>query len=138
MPRPVVLTGESGSKLTIDGTAYAQLGNIGFAVETDDRLTPTYDDPEPQVAVFSVTSLSSAVTGSFWEYLWDNAGEKNVPVVYAAFGNAVATANEPHITTEIDVPRQLPGMGVEAGTSEGTFEVELRGSRGAAILKVTS
>ena len=76
MPRPVTLAGDSGFSVEIDGDEFrSNTGSAVLSFESDDRLTPTFEDPEPTTAVFTITALSTTASGSLYRMLDERAGE---------------------------------------------------------------
>ena len=70
---------------------------------------------------FTITAIQSTATGSFWSYVHANSGA-TVAFRYAPHGNAVATADEPHVLGMVKIGPK-PALGGEAGkTTEYTFE----------------
>ncbi|SDQ11116.1 IPT/TIG domain-containing protein [Microbacterium sp. cf332] len=73
---------------------------------------------------FTVGAIQSTATGSFWSYVRENVG-REVAFRYAVHGNAVATADQPHVTGVVKI-LTAPPLGGEAGaTTEYTFETRL-------------
>lgn len=70
----------------------------------------------------TITAIQSTQSGSFWNYVWDNTGS-TVAYKYAVHGNAVATADQPHLTGTLTIGPK-PDLGGDAGASNTyTFEV---------------
>lgn len=139
MPAADALYGDAGLTLEIAGTQYeCDATEIVLEHEEDDRIPATMCEPVPVRHKITITSLSTTVTGSFWTYLWINAGTKNIPFTYVPWGNLTPTPDEPHLTGFIDIPKIKPSLGGEAGTEAFTFEVELLGTKGTEVLRVTA
>jgi hypothetical protein len=133
------LSGDAGLTLEIAGVAYeCDASSITLAHEEDDRVPNTFCAPVRTRGVFSISALTSTASGSFWTYLWDNAGEKNIAFTYAPHGNDTPSAAQPHFTGFVDIPHTKPDLGGEAGENTYTFETTLVTSKGTEILKVTS
>lgn len=98
--------------LTIDGEDKA--ADIKeCTLEHDDGNTDqmTFGDAAAGVtaAKLSLTAIQSTATASFWRWCWENSGTE-VPFKMAPHGNAVATADQPHISGTVTVgPRPLIG-----------------------------
>lgn len=73
---------------------------------------------------FTISAVSSTASGSFWTYLFDNPGEKEVAYVYAPHGNETPSVAKPHFEGTLSLPGGMPSIGGEAGETS-TFEVEL-------------
>lgn len=72
------------------------------------------------------TAIQSTAAASFWRYVWENRGLKNVPFTVAPHGNAVPTVAEPHFVGFLAIGAR-PTIGMEANTSAtsaSTFEFE--------------
>ncbi len=68
----------------------------------------------------TVTATQSTDADSFWSMVWDHSGEI-VPYVYAVHGNAVPSADRPHMTGTVKIPPK-PKLGGGANTTY-TFQV---------------
>lgn len=74
----------------------------------------------------AVSGITSTDIDSFWRYVWENAGDAEVPFVFAPHGNAVATAAQPHFTGNCTIGPK-PAIGVEAANTsqfETRFDVD--------------
>lgn len=71
---------------------------------------------------FQLTAIGDYAAGSIWDMLWDNSGA-TVPFVFKPYGNAVATAAQPHFTGDCTVVAKPP-IGGTAGET-WTFEARL-------------
>ena len=92
--------------------------------EADDDAT-TFADLAAGGAVqwfFEIEAVSDYSTGSFWKFLWDNAGDSDVPFVFAPYGNETASATQPHFTGTLNVGSR-PAVG---GTANEVFTFEAR------------
>lgn len=70
---------------------------------------------------FTIGAIQSTATDSFWSFVRENVGAE-VPFRYAVHGNAVATADQPHVLGTVKI-LTAPPLGGEAGaTTEYTFE----------------
>jgi hypothetical protein len=68
-----------------------------------------------------ITAIQSLQSASFWRYVWANTGAE-AAYIYAAHGNATATADQPHLTGTLKIGPK-PKLGGEAGaTNTYTFE----------------
>lgn len=70
---------------------------------------------------FEITSVSDYGTGSFWTFLWENAGA-TVDYVFRPYGNTTASAAQPHFTGSAVVVSKPP----IGGTANETFTFETR------------
>lgn len=124
--------------LTIAGTEYNMdckkviLNNE----ESEDDFT-TFADLAAGGAIqwfFEIEAVSDFGTGSLWNYVWSNAGTSAVAFVFKPYGNATASATQPHFTGTLNVGPKPP-VGGEAGevfSFEARFEVN-----GTPLLKVS-
>lgn len=71
---------------------------------------------------FEIEAVADYGTGSFWTQLWDNAGN-DVPFVFKPYGNAAASATEPHFTGTATIVAKPPVGG--AANEVFTFEARL-------------
>lgn len=71
---------------------------------------------------FTITALGDYAAGTIWDTLWENSGAE-VPFVFKPYGNAVASAAQPHFTGTATVVSKPP-IGGDAGTT-WTFEARL-------------
>jgi hypothetical protein len=73
------------------------------------------------------TAVQDAATASLWSEVWDNAGDE-VEVIIAPYGNAAASATEPHfeMTAVVSEPDGtiLGGEADASTTAKFTFECE--------------
>lgn len=73
-----------------------------------------------------LTSIQSTVPTALWRYLWENSGDEGIAYVFGPHGNAVASADKPHFTGTVTLPRK-PQIGGEAGRDNTyTFDVRLQ------------
>ncbi|OZD30816.1 hypothetical protein CH252_40605 [Rhodococcus sp. 06-1477-1B] len=73
---------------------------------------------------FTVSAVQSTDPDSFWSYVWANRG-KVVAFRYAPHGNAVATADQPHVIGQAKVGKR-PTLGGEAAANGGGYTFETR------------
>ena len=71
---------------------------------------------------FQLTAIGDYAAGSIWDLLWENSGQ-DVPFVFKPYGNAAATAAQPHFTGTAKVVAKPP-IGGTAGET-WTFEARL-------------
>lgn len=71
---------------------------------------------------FTVTALGDYSAGSIWDLFWENSGAE-VPYVFKPYGNATASASQPHFTGDAKVIAKPP-IGGSAGET-WTFEARL-------------
>jgi hypothetical protein len=79
------------------------------------------DDGDPKQWFFSLAALADYGVGSVWTMLWEEAGN-DVAFVFKPYGNAVATAAQPHFTGSAKILSKPP-IGGAAGE---TFNFEAR------------
>lgn len=70
---------------------------------------------------FEITATSDYGAGSFWSFLWDNSGA-DVAFVFKPYGNAAATAAQPHFTGTATVVTKPP----VGGTAGEVFTFDTR------------
>ncbi len=66
-----------------------------------------------------LTFVQDAAAGSLWDQVWSHAGEE-VPVIVRPYGNAVASAGQPHFTGTVTITEpdgDLLGGEADASTS---------------------
>lgn len=112
----------------VDGTEYAcDATSVVLAnEEADDQDAVTFCDAATGASVqwyLEVSAITSTDSGSFWSFLWDNAGETDVSFVFAPHGNAVPTVTQPHFEGTVTLPSK-PSIGGEAN-STWTFDVRI-------------
>lgn len=77
--------------------------------------------------VLGLTMAQDAAAGSLWSQIWDAAGTE-VDVVVRPYGNAVATAGEPHFEGTVIIKEPdgdlLGGEADPSSTARFTVEVE--------------
>ncbi len=72
--------------------------------------------------LLTITGNSDYAAGSFWSWLWENSGQEG-QYVLKPYGNETASAEQPHFTGTITVPKK-PGVGGSAGQT-WTYEAAL-------------
>lgn len=74
---------------------------------------------------FTLTAIGDYSTGSIWDLLWTESGN-TVPFVFKPYGNATATAAQPHFTGTAKVLAKPPigGTAGETWTFEARLDVE--------------
>jgi hypothetical protein len=87
--------------------------------DTDAITFAELADGTPSQWFFAITAVSDYGESSFWTFCWDNAGEE-VDFIFKPYGNATASASQPHFTGTATVNNKPP-VGGEAG-SVFTFE----------------
>lgn len=74
----------------------------------------------------NVIATQDASTASLWSEVWDNAGQ-DIPVTVRPYGNAVASAEQPHFTGTVTITEPdgdlLGGEANASNTARFTFEV---------------
>lgn len=111
--------------LTIDGVDYwADVTSVVFDNEEASGDVTTFADAEAGGArqhFATISAIQSVQTASFWRFVWDNTGQ-TATYKYAPHGNAVATADQPHLTGTLKIGPK-PSLGGDAGaTNTYTFE----------------
>lgn len=92
--------------------------------EADDDAT-TFADLDAGGSVqwfFEIEAVADYSATSFWTFLWENAGTTDVTFEFAPYGNAVASASQPHFTGTLNVGAK-PQVG---GTANEVFTFEAR------------
>lgn len=117
-------------KIEVDGTPRtAEVSNVRITSAESDSDFITFEEAASgggrDYAVV-ITMTQDAATGSLWREVWDNAGD-DIPITVMPYGNAVATATEPHFegTATITEP-DGDLLGTEANkssTARATIEV---------------
>jgi hypothetical protein len=110
--------------LSFGGTDYwADVTSVVLDNEDADSDVTTFADAAAGGArqfFFTANGITSTQSGSFWRYVW--ASTSNIVAYrYAPHGNAVATADQPHLTGTVKIGPK-PAIGGEAGSTQ-TFEV---------------
>lgn len=112
--------------LTINSVEYnMDATRVELLNEEADNDTTTFADVAAGGAVqwyFEVEAVSDYATGSLWAYVWDNAGDDDVAFTFKPYGNATATANQPHFTGTLKVGAKPP----VGGTAGENFVFEVR------------
>lgn len=112
--------------LTINSIEYnMDCTSIEFVSEDADQDDITFAEvggPGEKDWFMDVTAIQEFATGSLWRYVWDNAGEEAIAFVAKPYGNAVASATQPHFSGTLTIPA-APNFGGEA---DATFTYEVR------------
>jgi hypothetical protein len=66
-------------------------------------------------------AFSDYASGSIWSYVWDNAGDTGVAYLLKPYGNATASATQPHFSGTLKVGNKPGNIG---GTANETFKFE--------------
>lgn len=106
---------------------------ISWNIENEeaDSDVVTFEDAEQgggRAYFLRGSAIQSTDTESFWRYVWENSGERDVPYTVAPHGNAAPTAAEPHFVGMLTIGPK-PNLGGEADTSETSafqFDYEFR------------
>lgn len=117
-------------KLEIDGTNYTpQVSNVRITSAEADSDFVTFEDAANGGArdyALVVTLVQDAAAGTLWREIFDSAGT-DVPYTVMPYGNAVASAGEPHFegTCTITEPDGdlLGGEANKSNTAKMTIEV---------------
>lgn len=77
--------------------------------------------------ILALTMVQDAATGTLWDQVWSHAGDE-IDVVVRPYGNAIATATEPHFHGTVTVKEPdgdlLGGEADASTTARMTIEVE--------------
>lgn len=77
--------------------------------------------------VLAFTAVQDCATGTLWNEVWSNAGDE-IAVVMLPYGNAVASATEPHFEMNAIISEPdgtiLGGEADASATAKMTFECE--------------
>jgi len=114
-----------GLSLTIDGEE-VNLEATSVTLENEEADTDAITFAElssgnPVQWFFTVEAVADYGSGSFWSTLWDNAGD-SVAFVFKPYGNATATASQPHFTGNATILNKPP----VGGTANEVFTFEAR------------
>ncbi len=75
----------------------------------------------------ALTIVQDAESGSLWDQVWSHAGE-DVPVIVRPYGNAAASATQPHFTGTVTITEPdgdlLGGEADPSTTARFTIDVE--------------
>lgn len=102
-----------------DGTAVSLDNEEG---DTDSVTFAEVGAGDARKWFFQLTALSDFSAGSIWDTLWENSGAV-IPYVFKPYGNAAASAAQPHFTGDCKVVAKPP-IGGTAGET-WTFEARL-------------
>ena len=113
--------------LTIEGTDHAA-DIISTELEFEDADTDGLTFGEAMDIAdkgkLKLSAIQSTDATGFWATVWDAAGTKAVPFVLAVHGNAVPTAEQPHVTGTVDIGVR-PKLGGSADPKKSyQFDVE--------------
>ena len=113
--------------LTVAGTDYApdvQECVVSFEPrDTDDLTFGEASGAGADQGKIKIKAIQSTDTASFWRYAWSNPGAE-VAFAMAPHGNAVASADKPHLTGTLTVGTR-PDLGGAADPKKAySFEVE--------------
>jgi hypothetical protein len=112
--------------LTIAGTEYKDnLISVTIVNEEGDTDTVTFADLAAGGAVdwtMEVEAIGDYRSDSLWGYIWANGGT-TAAYVLKPYGNATASATQPHFSGNLTVgaPAQIGGTADETFTFEYTF-----------------
>lgn len=96
---------------------------MSLELNSEDPDEPTFGDVANGVAkwLLSGSAKQSTEVGSFWDYVWENAGQR-VAYTYAVHGNTTPTATQPHFVGFVYIGRK-PKLGGEVN-AEYSFDFE--------------
>ncbi len=117
-------------QLEIDGTAYTpEVSNVRITSAESDSDFTTFADAAAGGArdyALVLTLVQDAATASLWSQVFDSAGD-DVPVTVMPYGNAVATAIEPHFESIATITEPdgdlLGGEANKSNSARMTIEV---------------
>lgn len=93
-------------KIEVDGDEYtAQVSKAAFRSAPTESDFVSFEDAANGGArdyFLDVIAMQDAATGSFWDLVWSQAGAE-LPVTVMPYGNAAASAGEPHFTATVVV-----------------------------------
>lgn len=96
----------------VDNVDYAGgVSNVVFSSAVGKLGFGNYEDSLDYTC--AVTGFQDGASNSLHTYLWDNPGV-SIDIVYAPYGNATATANQPHFTAT-GYAETIPAVGGAAG-----------------------
>lgn len=112
----------------VDGSEFAcDVTSVTLAnEEANDQDAVTFCDSSSGTSAqwyLEVSAITSTDEGSFWSFLWDNAGDTDVSFTFAPHGNAVPSTTQPHFEGVVTLP-SAPAIGGEAN-STWTFDVRI-------------
>lgn len=118
-------------KLEIDGDEYsAELTNARISPQDSESDTVTFADAAAGGAKdwhLQGTAVQDAAAGTLWRQVFDNAGD-TVPYVFMPYGNATASASEPHFTGSVTISAPdgdfLGGEANASTTQKFTFDID--------------
>jgi hypothetical protein len=116
--------------LEIDGDAVAaEVSNVRITSGEADSDFVTFEEAAAGGArdyALAITLKQDAATGSLWRRIFDDAGD-DVPYIVAPYGNAVASASQPHFTGTCTITEPdgdlLGGEANKSNTARMTIEV---------------
>lgn len=73
---------------------------------------------------FTIVGVPDYGPGTFWTLLWESPAYVPIPYLFAPYGNAIATEEQPHFSG-FAVIDQKPPIGGEAGAPWFTFGARL-------------
>ncbi len=120
---PVLTLGTPGTDISADLISYT------IENEEADADVITFEDAASGGArqyFLRGSAVQSLASTSFWRYVWENSGDTEIPYTIAPFGNATASATQPHFVGTLTIGPK-PTVGGEASassTSAFTFDFE--------------
>lgn len=111
-----------GEEANADGTAFTIDNEEG---DTDARTFAEVGAGDDRQWFISLTALGDYSAGSIWSLLWENSGQV-IPFVAKPYGNAAASASQPHFTGNAKVIAKPPigGTAGETWTYEARLDVQ--------------
>lgn len=123
------LTGSTLS-LKINNKEYnADIAEYEYSEEDKDSGTLTFADAAggaTGTGKLKVVFVQSLDADSLHQQIMDSPGQRDVKFILAPYGNAAASATQPHFTGTLDFPRLRPSLGIKAGDADNTSEVEFK------------
>lgn len=117
-----------GLSLTINSVEY-NLDASSVNLQSEDKEDLVYADMGANGGkqwFFNITAYFDAATGSLWRYVWENAGTEDVAFTFKPYGNATASASQPHWTGTLTVPSKpdISGSVNESHQFEVRFDID--------------
>ena len=108
---------------------------LGNEAADDDMVTfADVANGTDRVWAFSITGVADYAQGSLWSLLWDTGKYVPVPYVFKPYGNAAATAAQPHFTGDVLVDAKPP----IGGSADAFWKFDARLVCTAPPLRVTA
>lgn len=115
--------------ITVDSVEYnMDLTSVTLQNEEADDDATTFADLSAGGAVqwfFEMEAVADYSDSSLWSFLWTNAGDTDIAFMFKPYGNAVASASQPHFSGTLNVGSKPPvgGQANEVFTFEARLDV---------------